>query len=85
MNKDRREQLMSVECIIEEAKSHIQDVIDEEQDAFYNLPESFQDSERGWKMSEAIEDMEGLICELDNFIDKVSAVVNKYKPQKSKK
>jgi hypothetical protein len=85
MNKDRRDRLSEVTSTIEEAKDQIQEIIDEEQDALDNLPDSLQDSERGLKMCDAINDMENLIGALDGFNTNLDGIVKKYSPQKKKK
>ena len=83
MNKDRRDRLSEVTSTIEEAKDQIQEIIDE--DALDNLPDSLQDSERGLKMCDAINDMENLIGALDGFNTNLDGIVKKYSPQKKKK
>ena len=85
MNKERRERLFEVEAPIEEAKCIIRDIIDEEQDAYDNLPPSLQDAERGLFMQDAIEALEELDSELDVFLGKVHQVIEKLTPCKSKK
>lgn len=51
MNKDRRAKLQNAIDLIE-------DVIDEEQDAYDNMPENLQYSEKGEKMDEGIDSLE---------------------------
>jgi hypothetical protein len=51
MNKDRRNRIANI-------ISDLDDILSEEQDAYDNLPESFQQSERGEKMQEAIDYLE---------------------------
>lgn len=85
MNKERRERLSEVATTIEEARDQIQEIIDEEQDAYDNLPPSLQDAERGLFMQDAIEALEELDSELDGFLGKVHQVIEKLTPCKSKK
>lgn len=47
MNQKRR-------ALIETLKGELEAILDEEQEAFENLPESFQNSERGEQMQAAI-------------------------------
>lgn len=73
MNKDRRKRLAEATDLIERAQSLlekaagiVEEVRDEEQDAFNNMPESLQDGERGQRMQEAIDaldnvDLDGLL------------------------
>ena len=85
MNKERRERLSEVATTIEEARDQIQEIIDEEQDAVDNLPDSLQDSERAYKMMDAISDMGELIDKLDGFEKELEGVVQKYSPQRKPK
>jgi len=62
MNKARRKEIARAIELIEEAREILENVRDEEQDAFDNMPESIQSSERG-------EAMEEYISILDDFID----------------
>ena len=55
MNDTRRKELAAISALISEAWSRLEGVRDEEQDAFDNMPESFQNGERGEAMTEAID------------------------------
>ena len=64
MNKDRRQQLRDVKDSLDEAISLLNDIKDEEQDAFDNLPENFQESERATRMTEAIDEIDEAISSI---------------------
>ena len=75
MNKERRKRLASVTSKLEEAKEAVEALCEEEQDAYDNLPESLQDSERGEQMSDCIDalgeaagDLEGIIDTLNDYM-----------------
>lgn len=73
MNKERRDRLSDVIASLEEAKDLLEDVKNDEQDAFDNMPVGLQCSERGSKMEEYIELMEDAVGQIDNvcmFIEK---------------
>lgn len=73
MNKERRDRLSDVIASLEEAKDLLDDVKNDEQDAFDNMPVGLQCSERGSKMEEYIELMEDAGDQIDNvceFIEK---------------
>lgn len=55
MNNKRRKEISKISSILEDAKSRLSTVIDEEQEAFDNMPESLQGSERGCDSEEAID------------------------------
>lgn len=74
MNKARRASLKlalskieTLTAYIEEIKEDLQGVLDEEEEAYENLPESIQGSERGEQMQEYIEALEEAIDSLDEF------------------
>ena len=71
MNKDRRKKLEKAFEMIEQAKSILQEVKDEEQDAFNNLPENFQNGERGEEMQNYIE----MLDEAYGYLDDGNSVV----------
>ena len=54
MNKARRKKLQKALDLLSEAKGIIEQCRDEEQDAFDNMPEGLQFSERGEQMEEYI-------------------------------
>lgn len=62
MNKMRRRQIANAIKLIEQAAEILEQVMDDEQEAFDNLPESLQGSERG-------EAMEGYIYTIEEFLD----------------
>lgn len=73
MNKERRDRLSDVIAFLEEAKDLLEDVKNDEQDAFDNMPVGLQCSERGSKMEDYIEFMEDAGDQIDNvceFIEK---------------
>lgn len=65
MNNTRRNAIKTIvsrfddlSALIEELKTDIETIIEEEQDAFDNLPEGFQTGARGEKMEAAIENLQ---------------------------
>ena len=73
MNKERRDRFSDVIASLEEAKDLLEDVKNDEQDAFDNMPVGLQCSERGSKMEDYIELMEDAGDQIDNvceFIEK---------------
>ena len=72
MNAKRRKSLRVIIAKLEEMESlrqeiqeQLGEIIDEEQEALDNMPESLQESERGQKMQEYIDTMEGVLDDLD--------------------
>lgn len=71
MNKERRKQLNRSFVLIDEAMDIIQGVMDEEQEAYDNLPESFRNGERGEQMSGNIESLE----EVTGYLEDAKSVM----------
>lgn len=65
MNKRRREDLSEAHGLLERAVSIVERSKEEEEDSLNNLPENFQEGERGEVMNE-------VICELQSAIDSIS-------------
>lgn len=65
MNKVRRKELSRVVDLLDQARDLLETIRDEEQEAFDNLPESIQCSERGEAMENCISTMEEMLDYLD--------------------
>ena len=74
MNKSRRATLNMIANSLVELKSQLEIVRDDEQDAYDNLPESIQESERGDTMQEAVDNMEYAIDSLEEAVDYLNEV-----------
>ena len=62
MNKARRKQ---IQVAIKAIEDLVHDILDSEQDAFDNTPESLQESDRGQESIEAQENLEAAIDALE--------------------
>jgi len=71
MNKERRKKLQNIVERLEAVKSDLENVTDEEQTAYDNMPESLQETDRGDAMQEAIEAMESARDSIEEAIDSV--------------
>lgn len=58
MNKQRRKELDEIHTLLLEASERLEAVASEEEDAFYNLPEGLQQSERGQMMAETAQNLQ---------------------------
>ncbi len=82
MNKERREELFDVTQLLDEAIDRLNEIRDDEQDAFDSLPEGLQYSSRGDAMQEAIDTLDGF----ENEITEISTKIEEYaRPKKKKK
>ena len=69
MNKARRKWLQDVSAMIERAKEELEQIRDEEQEAYDNLPEGIQDSERGETMYENIDNLDTMAGDLEDILE----------------
>ena len=71
MNRIRRKSLRTIlgqmdelSTVLETVKEALQDVLNEEQEAYDNLPEGLQESDIGQQMQEYIDALEGVVDSL---------------------
>ena len=76
MNKARRKEIAKAIELIEEAYGILDMVRDEEQEAFDNMPEGLQGSERGEQMEEYICILEEVLESLDT--EELQSIVDGY-------
>lgn len=74
MNRARRKRLSDALELIAQAKDILDEVKDEEQEAFDNLPENFQYGERGEQMEEYISDIEEAFDNLEEAEELISDI-----------
>lgn len=72
MNAKRRKAIEKISEQLEELQAAIQEIKDEEEEAYDNLPESLQDGEKGDIMQEAIEYLDNA----DSFIEVAKDALN---------
>lgn len=75
MNNNRRARLNEVKKKIAAILCTIEEIRDEEEAAYENLPESLQVSERGERMYEAIEGLQDLYDNLESAADDIESIV----------
>ena len=71
MNKARREALSKVLAKLNEIGLDLSQVRDEEQEAFDNMPENLQDSEKGKTMEENVDVLDSAIYDLETIYDQL--------------
>lgn len=77
MNKERRKMLQDIIDKLDEQRLEIESVQEEEQEAYDNLPESIQYSERGETMSENIDELESAVSDLEDIISTLQEIVER--------
>ena len=72
MNKIRRKRLTELQARIQDIMSDLDEIRNEEQDAYESLPESIQYSERGDAMAEAVDNLDeaaSLLEDVDSYLE----------------
>lgn len=72
MNNKRRKEIVKVVDILSEVSQTLTILADEETEAYENLPESLQNSERGEEMSDWCEKLISAQETIDEVIDELS-------------
>lgn len=68
MNKDRRKRIQDIKDQLVDLQTEIEEIKDEEQEAYDNLPESLQDGEKGEKMTDAVDNLDLAYSSLEDAI-----------------
>lgn len=83
MNKQRRKQLAeAIEkleqaiALLEEAQEIVETVADEEQEAYDNMPESLQGTERGEMTLDNVSTMEEVRYNIESYIDEINEQID---------
>lgn len=75
MNAVRRKEISRALEKLEDAKSILEAVKEEEENAYENLPGGIQDSERGERMQEAIDSLDSMLDSIDEAIDSADEII----------
>lgn len=75
MNANRRKELEKVIALIKDAEGQLETLKDEEQEAFDNMPESLQYSEKGERMEEIISYLEDSFSDLGSAIENITSAI----------
>ena len=75
MNKIRRNELGNILERLDALMCDLETIKDNEQEAYDNLPESLQSSDRGDLMCENIDDLESAYDNLQDVCDKINDIV----------
>lgn len=74
MNKQRRNDISKCITDLEIARSNLEIILSEEEDAFENMPESLRSSFRGETAEEAIDVLNEAIDNLDDIINSLTEI-----------
>ena len=76
MNRYRRSILKTIVESLSKINEELRDVIDEETDAYENMPDNLKDGERGSSSSDAIDYLEDASSSLDDIIDAINEAID---------
>lgn len=76
MNRERRKRIEKLQDSLCEIQSELGNLIDEENEAFDNLPEQFQDGDRGQQMQEYITYMEDSLSNIEEATEWLNEIVS---------
>ena len=74
MNAQGRKEIAKYIASLNEIKSKLESMKDDEEMKYDNMPEGLQESERGDQMQEAIEALENACTSLDETIDSLNEI-----------
>ena len=77
MNKARRKWLGDIIAQLTKKKDDLESVRDEEQEAYDNLPESIQYSERGDAMGEYVTDLDDAASSIDDVMSTLQDIIDR--------
>ena len=75
MNATRRKRIQEAIEQLDELKTIIEELHDEEQEAYDNLPESFQESERGEAMDAVADNLDSAMSSMEEVLDSLNAAI----------
>lgn len=76
MNRERRKRIMQLSEKLSEVRTSLESILNEEEDAFDNMPESLQETERGEQMQEYIEVMGEAISYIEEMESNFKEIYN---------
>lgn len=76
MNAQRRKAIAKIKDQLDDLRLELEELAQEERDAFGNLPESIQYSERGEAMEQAADGMDEQASNLQDIIDALDEIVD---------
>lgn len=76
MNQIRRKKLADIKERIERISEELQEILNEEEEAKDNIPESFWETDRYATSEAACENMEYAVENLNDFVDNIDEVLD---------
>lgn len=73
VNNERRKSLQAIQAKLEEAKSELETLRDEEQEYYDNMPESLQGGDKGNAALDAFSNIEYAISDLESAVSNIES------------
>ena len=77
MNKERRKRIEDVIAQLQDLQEEVIYIASEEREAFENLPEGIQYSERGEAMEENADSLDEVDADIENLIDALQDIIDR--------
>ena len=77
MNRERRKKIEDVIAQLQDIQEEVSYIASEEREAFENLPEGIQYSERGEAMEENADSLDEVDTDIDNLIDALQDIIDR--------
>lgn len=77
MNKERRERLQAIIGQLEDQKAAIEEVRDDEEMAYENIPENLNNSDRATQMYDNMDDLDTAANDLDDIIYNLQEILER--------
>lgn len=74
MNKQRRKEISDILSALQDLHARLETVKDEEQEYYDNMPESFQNGEKGQAAEQTISNLEDAHSELESCINNLEGI-----------
>lgn len=71
MNKERRKAIEDVRLRLDAARADIEQLKDDEQSFYDNMPDAFRDGQKGDTAQEAIDNLDEAMCSVDEAMSKL--------------
>lgn len=76
MNNERRKVINKMIDKLDEVRSELDSCMDLEQEEYDNMPEGLQESERGDRMQENVDNLYGVIDSIDDLIGLLKYIIS---------
>lgn len=77
MNNTRRKELQKQIDSLQEIKEALESIANDEQEAYDNMPEGLQESERGSNMYDNIDELGSIQDDIQSLCDQIEEIINK--------